>query len=487
MAVPSIYWQEGMFMWPHHMQQEVRLQGERGRLSHKWNVQHNWGLRSLELDSDALKNGRLVVRRLQARMRDGTLVDVPEEERVPFLDLKEAMGVREDVTILLAIPELQANRSNVAAPRAETAAAPLVDAAHPDTRYRLDVNDVEDENTGEDPQTLQFRSLNLHLFPDSRDVTGYDVLPIARIQKVPGAETALQVDVNYIPPLLACDAWKVLMVDILQSVFHHFSARMGGYAEQVLSRGVSFDTHGLGDSLLLGQLSFLNEAVTVLNTMAFAEGIHPFPAYLELCRMVGQLAIFTGDRRAPILPAYDHDDLAGCFYQVKRYLEALEPTQVGYVQRSFIGEGLRMQVAIEAKWLEPLWQVFVGVQSPIGKDEVIRLLTKEGHLDMKIGSKEHVDEIFTLGFRGLEFTPILQPPRVLPVLPGLTYFQVNRDSQKEEWARVMKSLSLAIRLNQNMLVVNPQGTIQGQRVVSLAKRSQGGSTMQFSLFLFPEQ
>ena len=111
--------------------------------------------------------------------------------------------------------------------------------------------------------------------------------------------------------------------------------------------------------------------------------------------MVGQLAVFTGDRRAPQLPAYDHDDLGGCFYRVKRHLEALEPSKVGYVERPFIGQDWRMQVAMEAKWLEPVWQMYVGVQSAMGKDEVIRLLTKSGNLDMKIGSGEHVDEIFT--------------------------------------------------------------------------------------------
>ena len=89
--------------------------------------------------------------------------------------------------------------------------------------------------------------------------------------------------------------------------------------------------------------------------------------------------------------------------------------------------------------------------------------------------------------RGLEFSPAAKLPRMLPLLAGLTYFQVNRDSQKEEWARVLRSLTLAIRLNQNMLVLNAQGNLQGQRTVTLSKKTKAGNTMQFSLFLVPEQ
>lgn len=87
-SVSSVLWQDGMFMWPHHMQQEDRCHAERLRLSHRWNLHHNWGLRELEWDADAFESGRLEIVRLQARMRDGTVVEVPAEGRLPTLDLK---------------------------------------------------------------------------------------------------------------------------------------------------------------------------------------------------------------------------------------------------------------------------------------------------------------------------------------------------------------------------------------------------------------
>ena len=479
MAARSLYWQDGMFMWPHHMQQETRFLGEQIRCNHQWDVHHNWGLRQLDFDPDAFKANRFVVRSLQARLRDGTLIEFPREGRLPFLDFNEVMQGKDEATIFLAVPKFQPNRSNTA-----PSGSALADAnPQPnDARFLVEAIAVEDENTGEDPQSLDFRTLNLKLLLDAQEDAGYDVLPIARVER---AGQAFQLDVHYIPPLLACDAWKPLAVDILQFLFHRLNARKDSIADQVLSRGITFETQNPGDNVLLGQLAVLNEASTVLNTLAFAEGIHPFPAYLELCRLVGQLTIFTKLGRAPELPAYDHDDLGGCFGKVKRHLEALEPSKTAYEEREFIGEKLRMQVAMEAKWLEPAWRMFVGVQSPLPQADVVRLITKPGQLDMKIGSAGRVDEIFVKGQKGLDFTPELHPPRMLPARADLTYFQVNRDSQKSEWAEVQKSLTLAIRLNQNRIAVSAQGDIQGQRVLSIKQATGPATTMQFVLFLVP--
>ncbi len=488
MTVRSVHWQDGMLMWPHHMQQEEQFHNERTRLNHQWNINHNWGLRKLELDSDALARGQLVIRQLQARLREGTIVEVRSEGRLPILDLNEILMGREQVTVFLAVAKLDPRRPNTAMTRSNSTTTNLAGASPQETRYLVEEIEVPDENTGEDQQTLSFRILNLKLLTDTQNASGFDVLPIARFEKNPAANGAPQLDGNYIPPLLACDAWKPLVVDILQMLFHRVDSRLGNLADKVITRGITFETNNPGDNVILGRLAVLNEASTVLKPIAFAEGIHPLSAYLELCRLVGHLSIFTGDRRVPNLPDYDHDDLATCFFRVKRQLDEMDVVIASYEERSFVGEGLRMQVAMEAKWLEPAWQMFVGVQSSLPQAEVVRLLTKAGQFDIKIGSGDRVDRIFDQGLSGLEFAHVPQPPRVLPVSVGLTYFQVNREAKKNEWAEVQRSLTLGIRVNQNSLVLGPLGDIQGKR--SLDLKVQGARTaasISFTLFLVSHQ
>ena len=140
---------------------------------------------------------------------------------------------------------------------------------------------------------------------------------------------------------------------------------------------------------------------------------------------------------------------------------------------------MRMQVALESAWLERGRKIFVGVQTSLSPDQCERLLTSG--LDMKIGSSTRVDEIFRMGAAGLRFQLCAHPPRSLPSQRGLMYFEIDRASQEEEWVAVTKSLTLALRLNENLIVSN----IEGQRTLTI---QVGGETtaLQFVLYVVPE-
>src|SRR5439155_22533417 len=183
--------------------------------------------------------------------------------------------------------------------------------------------------------------------------------------------------------------------------------------------------------------------------------------------------------RPPELPAYNHDDLGGCFGRVKQYIDALlqEIVEPAYKVAPFVGAGLRMQVSLQPEWLESAWQMYIGVHSPrLSADELVRLVTRGGLLDVKIGSAERGEEIFKYGAAGLKFEFKTGPHGVLP--SGRTYFQVNRESEQDEWEDVRKSLTLAIRLNERHI----QGSIQGQQELRIAIAGQT-HTMQFSLYV----
>ncbi len=466
----AVYWHEGMFLQPHHLQAAERHQAYLGQLGSKWDLHHNWGLHSIELREDSLANHRLVVRRLEARLKDGTLVAVrPDDGALPALDLKAALDRDPVLKVFLAVPVLRLGRANVCDDDAD------------DGRYRVDAADVEDENDGVNPETLHFRRLNVRLLLSAHDEhPGYEVLPIARIEKSADADGPPRIDKTYIPPVLACDAWEALRVDVLQNICERIGMKIELLAGMVESRGIAVESHVSGDALTIGQLRALNEAYALLGTLVMARGIHPLQAYLELCRLVGQLAIFGPEHRAPLLPTYDHDDLGGCFYRVKQYLDGLLDVvhEPDYKMRPFEGAGLRIQVPLEVAWLEPTWQMLVGVKSALSPEECVNLVTTSGQLGMKIGSSDRVDAIYRHGSAGLRFTHTPQPPQALPVVQGLIYFQVNRDSQPDEWKNVQKSLALAVRLNETKI----EGNIQGEKILTV--RTNGKTTkLQFTLYV----
>ena len=68
MAFRPVHWHEGMFIRPQHFQTAQRYWAHLVDRSAKWDVHYNWGLRSVELDLDALANYRGVARRMAKRV-----------------------------------------------------------------------------------------------------------------------------------------------------------------------------------------------------------------------------------------------------------------------------------------------------------------------------------------------------------------------------------------------------------------------------------
>jgi type VI secretion system protein ImpJ len=469
MSDRPIHWHEGMFLRPHHFQAADRHMRQFIGQQVRWDEHHYWGVRHLKHDPDALGAFRFVVRHLEARMRDGTPVVLPDDAGEQGLDLKEAFQRQSRVEIFLAVPQWRSGQPN---------AGP--DVQFP--RYLVDNLALEDENTGVNPQPVSVRRPNVRLMFGDDDHAGFETLPLARLVKADRAEATPKLDTTFIPPLLACDGWPVLSDDILQQVFFRINTKIEVLASQVKSRGISFDSGSPGDGRRMHQLARLNEAHALLSNMAFVPGVHPLPAYLELCRIVGQLSILGEAVRPPDLPRYDHEDLGTCFWKVKQYIDALlsDVEEPAYQERPFIGAGLRMQVAIEPAWLEPAWTMFLGVKSTLSNEECIRMLTRPEKLGMKIGSSDRVDVIFTRGQDGLKFAACPRPPRDLPSAPNLTYFDMPRDTNNPEWQNIQRSLSVAIRIREGDII----GNIQGQRELTIRVGGQT-TTMQFTLFMVP--
>ena len=472
MTSPAVHWHNEMFLRPLHFQAAQRHWIDQSRRNHNWDVHYNWGLRSIELDPTALANHRLVIRGLEARLRDGTPVVLPRDGALPAVDLRPLFAANKTriLRIFLAVPALFAGRANIAL------------AQQAGIRYYQETLEIEDENTGGDVQTILARALNVQLLVGNQDQTGYQVLPIAQIERTDRADGGLQQDAAFIPPLLACDAWKPLNDGILGGLHDRLDKKIEWMAEHIARQGITFDRQMPGDVLVLEQLQQLCEASSVLGVLISAPGVHPLTAFLEVSRIVGQIAIFGATRRLPELPRYDHDDLGTTFAYLKQHLDrqlnlVVEPE---YKERPFIGAGWRMQVGLEPAWLDAAAQVFIGVQSTLDPLQCVELLTDAGQLDMKAGSSDRVEELFRKGAPGLRFAAEELPPQELPKVVGQVYFRIVQDPKDPEWLNLKKSLTLALRLNENLIV----GSIQNQRRLTINVGGRNVS-MQFSLFVLP--
>ena len=162
-------------------------------------------------------------------------------------------------------------------------------------------------------------------------------------------EAKPQLDAAYIPPVLSISAWPQLGRDIVRAIFDIVGRKVEVLSQQVVNRGIGLDSRDPGDLERILMLMLLNSAYSSLAVLAFAEGVHPFVAYTELCRLLGQLSIFDAARRPVEIPAYDHEDLHRIFSGVRIRVEQLihSVRDYDYQQRYFVGAGMGMQVSLE--------------------------------------------------------------------------------------------------------------------------------------------
>jgi type VI secretion system protein ImpJ len=473
MRYPPVHWYEGLFLQPHHFQAADRCLTEVMQSSLEFDHPYYYGIRSLEYGAEALANHQFEVRALRARMRDGTIIDLGPGQELDRLDLKRAFESQTKVLICLAAPIAQLGTENVAADGQGRGSIP---------RYRQLSQKFQEETRGGNDQEVKLKALNLRLLLSTQDTSGYELLPLAQIERA-GEHGALpRLDTNYIPPVLALDAWPGLGRDIVRAISDIVNQRIETLGQQVSNRGITFDSHEPGDLerlLLLGQLQ---EAAAVLSVLTAARGVHPFVAYCELIRIVGKLTIFGKDRGLAKIPTYDHDDLATIFREVMRLIDLLinAVRDYQYEQRYFLGVGLGMQVALEARWFHSDWQWFVGVhKSDITEQECQQLLSS-GQLDWKLGSSREVENLFARGAEGLNLLALQRPPRNLPVSHDWIYFEVSRSNHA--WKDVQETQTLAMRFNESLILNRDR--LQGERqiVVSFAGRQ---ITLEFAMFAVP--
>jgi type VI secretion system protein ImpJ len=470
-----VHWSEGLFLQPHHLQSADRHWGEAMHTGEQWDHPYFYGLRHFQFSPEAIANFQFQINRCHARMKDGTLLALEPGQEPDRVDLKEAFATESVVRIYLAVPKVRLGKTNVAQ-----------GVEGDKCRFLERRLAVQDESFGGNEQEIAFRDLNVRVMLSTQDLGGYEVLPIAQVQRAGEKEPAPQLDLSYIPPLLGVDAWPPLGRDIVRAIYDVIGRKIEVLSEQVLVRGITAVSQEAGDMDRLMMLSVLNAAYSTLGILTFAGGVHPFTAYLELVRLVGQLSIFRKERRPPEIPNYDHDDLGRIFQYIKAQILLLLDSipDYEYEMRWFVGEAHGMHVSLESRWLGAEWSWFVGVhRGGMSERDCIAMLSP-GALNWKLGSARQVEALFRHRQVGLELQALPQTPRALPVNAEYTYYEVARNANNDAWRDVLETQTLAMRL-QEKLITNLD-TLQGNRKLIV---TVGGKqfVLQFALFAVPKQ
>ncbi|GMU83068.1 MAG: hypothetical protein AMXMBFR47_29390 [Planctomycetota bacterium] len=410
---PEVHWSEGQFLRPHHLQAAFR-QVDTLRAAGLHALQpYAWGFLSLDLARESIESNLIEIRACELVLRDGTLVKVPENCSVDPRDFKKALDQSSGaMPVWFGVPELQTVRSNIQAP------GELLDGRSP--RYAIDLSERYDENTGENPQSIEVRRMRGAVFFGAEDRTGFECAQIGAIERSAAGPALVK---NSVPPLLRMKAWPALCAatDALWSDIRSRCEQLGADAAQ---RALTYATGSPADIEQLVKLSALNELTVRFAMLVNAPELHPHALYATLCESIAKVTLWDDLRRPRELPAYDHDDSGPVFEELFRYLRALVNGMLpkDYIERPFQQKDGGYGVELDYEWFTPNHEMYLGIRSSQQLEEIVALFKT---INFKLASPRDAETVYVRRLPGLEFKTAGSVAN-LPKSSDQHYFRISR-------------------------------------------------------------
>lgn len=403
-----VAWREGQFLRPQHFQQSDRALAWHVRMRADSLRPHPWGLTEIELDEDLAAIGKFAVVRAKGVMPDGTPFSVPDDMAPPPpLDLP---GDSRDAVVYLTLPAAQSGAQEF-----EEA-----DRAGPDIRFLVAEAEVVDCFSGDrsrEPIELARPSLRLGV---TRDQTyGRILCGLAQVREVQGKR--IMIDDRYIPPALDIRASRPLkhgLVDIL--------GRCEQRADELALRAAEATDGGAETFASFLLLQALNRWIPVLRHLDSLPMIHPERLFEQLASAAGEIAtLVKPERKAPVLPPYEHENLRGSFEPLFNLLQSMLSA---VFDRSAVQ--LPLEAAGPGAWVSTivdrnLYQhgyFYLAVRAAASADEVRGMFPAVA----KLGAVEKMRQIVDSALPGVPLRHTPTPPPQLRVLPGYVYFELDR-------------------------------------------------------------
>jgi type VI secretion system protein ImpJ len=309
-AIPdAVRWYDGLPLAPQHFQEAARRPERLLDYHLGLAAPYHYGVVSIDIDRGRLAGGELWVD-VEAVMPDRLVFRTAGHRLSMRLDPGElrkkwqAAGRKARANLLnvyLAIPWEHPGRS----------------AAGELSRYTArDGDAITDDTTGENEVEVPRLAANARLVVDVEPPVDSAWIPLAQL-RLEGESFA---GTEYVPPLLFVSpedgvyAVCARLVERIRGVANRLSERLG-----VLSQNT--DRELIAEARR--QIYHLTATLPAFEAMLFTEQSHPYPLYLGLAAMLGQIAPIGRSPVPPPLPAYQHDDLYATFAEAEARVQRI--------------------------------------------------------------------------------------------------------------------------------------------------------------------
>lgn len=410
-----VVWSEGMHLAQHHFQAQNRYFEEITAFAVESLFFRSWGLLHCELDADALLNGTVSLTHARGTMPDGLHFHFPEDEPPPPLEIGELFSpVQESHLVLLAIPSHRAGQANCALPDDPG-----------DRRFRQRLESIPDELSGADEKQVAVGSKNFRLLLDHQPQDGLVVMPVARIRR--DGRGHFLYDADYVPPCLQIGASEKLL-QITARLVEILDAKSDALALERKSTQRPLAEWAGREIASFWLTHAVHAAASPMRHLLRTRSVHPERLYVEMSRLAGALCTFSLDAHPRDLPAYDHEELAGCFdaldKHIRKNLEIVLPSNTVVIPLQPAGQQYFFTATVpDERCFRQGAYWHLGVRSPAKGSEIATGVPRLA----KLCSAEHIMRLVKEGLPGLSLEHVPSPPSEISPRLGSQYFRVHLD------------------------------------------------------------
>lgn len=432
----QIFWHQGLFLQPHHFQQNDVFFKSLLTPYNYYQTPYFWGCGHIHIQETSLGGRLLEIDSCELIFQDGTWVKCPENAVIrprSFEDLSFDVEKDSPVTVYLGIKKYNPYGKNVtsldSADSTESVATRSIAYVEPES--------VKETHAGGDPAAIRKIDHFVKIFWDHEVDTyrDYLMIPVCCLEL---KDDAVGLSRSYVPPTYLISGSDIVM-SILKNLRENIISRCRVFESFKFSQGFTsdFDAHFLPHLLVL---SALNRSLPVINHIIEVETIHPHAAYCALRQMVGDLSTFTDRINAlgqlkdgmPLLPEYDHETLYKCFDDAQTLLgELLRGVSIGGESIfTMAREDARFTVKIPAEEFKDSYMYFLVLKTGEDQERIIN----EIHNLAKMAPPGQIENMISRALPGVPLKHRLVPPPGMPKRAGSFYFRI--DSKNHLWSEI---------------------------------------------------
>jgi type VI secretion system protein ImpJ len=434
-SVQRVVWSEGMFMSPHHLQQqdlyhEQLLDTRLGAME-----PYPWGVVSMELDMEALRAGQVQLASFVGVLPDGLPVSF-ESGDAEAPPARPAEGhfppAQRTLDVYLGVPR---ERSGVESYGSG-------DRLGGSPRYTPTSRPTNDLTASTSIAQVAFGQRNVRLLFGTEPRDDFEAIKLFELSR--DKSGSLAIVEAYIPPCLRIDASPFIMGE-LRTLLRLMVSKQRQLSSRRRHRDASALEFTAGDVTLFLELNALNGTIPYLQHALDAGNLRPRDLYLTLLQCAGQLCTFSASADPSSLPSFQFTNLRATYEELFRRLtdlmRAVALEQCLVVDLSAGQDGM-FRGKLEDERLERCGHFLLAVRSELPEKVVAEQLPKLS----KVASWEDIRPLVQAAAPGVPLAVTYRPPPEVPVQPGTVYFSLSMNDGY--WRNVMRDRSLALYLPQ---------------------------------------